>query len=268
MKITNMIGKKIRMERIMDRKTNRTVIAPMDHGVSIGPVKGIINISETIEKIVHGGANAVLMHKGIVEQGHRGYGKDIGLIVHLSASTSLSPDPNNKVLVTSVEKAIQMGADAVSVHVNIGSKTEHHMLMELGDIAETCSQWGMPLLGMMYPRGQEIKDEDDVELVKHAARVGSELGVDIIKTNYTGDPDSFKKVVEGTLVPVVIAGGQKVETERELLEMVKDSLEVGGSGVAFGKNFFQYKSPEKITEAIFGVVHNDIDVETALKILK
>ncbi|MDR1721543.1 MAG: 2-amino-3,7-dideoxy-D-threo-hept-6-ulosonate synthase, partial [Methanobrevibacter sp.] len=216
-----MIGKKIRLERIFDRKTKRTVIAPMDHGVTIGPIAGITNMSKTIDSIRNGGANAVLMHKGIVNQGHRGYGSDIGLIVHLSASTSLSPDPNNKVLVTSVEKAIQLGADAVSVHVNIGAETEAKMLQELGEIAETCGQWGIPLLAMMYPRGQKIENEHDVELVKHAARVGSELGVDIVKTNYTGSPESFEEVVEGAIVPVVIAGGPKVNTNRELLEMVR-----------------------------------------------
>ena len=171
-------------------------------------LKSIIDIDKTVESISQGGADAILMHKGIVEQGHRGYGKDIGLIVHLSASTSLAPNPNNKVIVTSVEKAIQLGADAVSVHVNLGSETD--------------------------PRGQKVENEHDVELVKHAARVGSELGVDIVKTNYTGDPDSFKEVVEGALVPVVIAGGPKVDTDEELLQMVKDSIEVGGAGVAFG----------------------------------
>ena len=153
-----MIGKRIRLERIIDRKTKRSVIAPMDHGVSSGPIKGIVQIDETIEQISKGGANAVLMHKGIVSSGHRGYGSDLGLIIHLSASTSLSPDPNNKILVTTVEKAIQLGADAVSVHVNIGSKTEPKMLKELGEISETCSQWGIPLLAMMYPRGQKIQN--------------------------------------------------------------------------------------------------------------
>lgn len=263
-----MIGKKIRIERIINRKTRRTVIAPMDHGVSIGPVKGIVNMDETIDEISRGGADAVLMHKGIVQQGHRGYGKDIGLIIHLSASTSLSPDPNNKVLVTSVEKAIQLGADAVSVHVNIGSNNEATMLEELGETAEKCSQWGIPLLAMMYPRGEKVVDEHDVAMVKHAARVGSELGVDIIKTNYTGDPDSFKDVVDSALVPVVIAGGPKVETDEELLEMVKNSVEVGGAGVAFGRNLFQAKAPGKITRAISKVVHNDMEVKEALKILK
>ena len=263
-----MIGKKIRLERIFNRNTGRTVIAPMDHGVSSGPIKGIINIDDTVEEISQGGADAILMHKGIVQRGHRGYGKDIGLIVHLSASTSLAPDPNNKVTVTSVEKAIQLGADAVSVHVNLGSATESEMLQELGEIAETCDYWGIPLLAMMYPRGQKVENELDVEFVKHAARVGSELGVDIVKTNYTGDPDSFKEVVEGALVPVVIAGGPKVETDEELLTMVKDSLSVGGAGVAFGRNLFQAENPGKITKAISEVVHNDLEVEEALKLLK
>ena len=262
-----MIGKKIRLERILNRKNNRTVIAPMDHGVSSGPLKGIIDIDKTIEEISQGGADAVLMHKGIVGHGHRGYGKDIGLIIHLSASTSLAPDPDKKVIVTSVEKAIQLGADAVSVHVNIGSEYEGEMLQELGEIAETCSYWQIPLLAMMYPRGQKVTDEHDVEMVKHAARVGSELGVDIVKTNYTGDPDSFKEVVDGALCPVVIAGGPKVETDKQLLEMVKDSLEVGGAGVAFGRNLFQAKNPGKITRAISEVVHNDMEVEEALKFL-
>ena len=263
-----MIGKKIRLERIINRHTGRTVIAPMDHGVSDGPMKGIIDIDKTVESISQGGADAILMHKGIVEQGHRGYGKDIGLIVHLSASTSLAPNPNNKVIVTSVEKAIQWGADAVSVHVNLGSETESEMLQELGEISETCSYWGIPLLAMMYPRGQKVENEHDVELVKHAARVGSELGVDIVKTNYTGDPDSFKEVVEGALVPVVIAGGPKVDTDEELLQMVKDSIEVGGAGVAFGRNLFQAENPGKITKAISEVVHNDLEVNEALKFLK
>lgn len=263
-----MIGKKIRLERIINRHTGRTVIAPMDHGVSNGPMKGIIDMDKTVESISQGGADAILMHKGIVEQGHRGYGKDIGLIVHLSASTSLAPNPNNKVIVTSVEKAIQLGADAVSVHVNLGSETESEMLQELGEISETCSYWGIPLLAMMYPRGQKVENEHDVELVKHAARVGSELGVDIVKTNYTGDPDSFKEVVEGALVPVVIAGGPKVDTDEELLQMVKDSIEVGGAGVAFGRNLFQAENPGKITKAISEVVHNDLEVNEALKFLK
>ncbi len=91
------IGKQIRMERIRDRKSGNSLIIPVDHGISVGPIKGIINLADTIEKVAEGGANAVLMQKGMVPYGHRGYGRDVGLIVHMSASTSLGPDPNNKV---------------------------------------------------------------------------------------------------------------------------------------------------------------------------
>lgn len=262
-----MIGKRIRIERILNRKTGRCVIVPMDHGVSVGPIPGIIDMTDTINEVASGGANAVLMHKGMVGCGHRGYGKDIGLIIHLSASTSLGVDPDNKVLVTSVEKALKIGADAVSVHVNIGSEKEPEMLMKLGSIAEICDNWGMPLIAMMYPRGQNITNEHDVEVVKLAARAGAELGADIIKTNYTGDPDTFKEVVDGCPVPVVIAGGPMVETNRQLLEMVKNSVDVGGSGVAIGRNVFQAKSPQKTTRAIAGIVHENLDIDEALKIL-
>lgn len=262
-----MIGKIIRMERIINRETGRTVIVPMDHGVSIGPVPGLLDMTQIIDQVATGGANAVLIHKGIVVTGHRGYGRDIGLIVHLSASTSLGPDPNHKVLVTSVEKALKLGADAVSVHVNVGSEREPEMLLKLGTVAETCDEWGIPLIAMMYPRGKKIKDEHDPEVVKLAARAGAELGADIIKTNYTGDPDTFKEVVEGCPVPVVIAGGPKVETEEELLQMVKDSVEAGGAGVAIGRNIFQAESPENMTKAIAAIVHDEIEVDEALKML-
>jgi len=209
----NNIGKAIRMERIIDRKTRRTVIVPLDHGITVGPIPGLIDLRETVDKVAEGGANAVLGHMGLPLHGHRGYGKDIGLIIHLSASTNLGPDPDHKVMVTTVEDAIKIGADAVSIHINVGAEDEAEMLMDLGSVARLCDHWGMPLLAMMYPRGSKVKSEHNVEYVKHAARVGAELGVDFIKTNYTGTPDTFKEVVRGCQIPVVIAGGGRRWTQ-------------------------------------------------------
>src|SRR5512136_914804 len=128
----NSVGKAIRLERIIDRKTRRTVIVPMDHGMTVGPIPGLIDLPSTVDKVAEGGANAVLGHMGLPLYGHRGYGHDIGLIIHLSASTSLGPDPNNKVLVTRVEDAIKVGADAVSIHINVGAEDEAEMLRDLG----------------------------------------------------------------------------------------------------------------------------------------
>jgi predicted phospho-2-dehydro-3-deoxyheptonate aldolase len=263
-----MIGKQIRIERIMNRDTGRTVIVPMDHGTTVGPIRGLENMRETVAKMVSGGANAILMHKGMVVAGHRGGGRDIGLIVHVSAGTSLSPDPIAKVVVCTVEEAIKLGADAVSIHVNLGAPTDSDMLRDFGTVSERCMLWGIPLLAMVYTRGEKIKSEYDVNLVKHAARVGAELGADIVKVNYTGSPDTFREVVEGCPVPVVIAGGEKVETDEELLEMVAGALKAGASGASIGRNAFQHVDPEGMVKAITMMVHGGASVKDSKRFLE
>ncbi|ODS42122.1 MAG: fructose-bisphosphate aldolase [Candidatus Altiarchaeales archaeon IMC4] len=250
-----MIGKNIRMERIFDRNSKNTVIVPMDHGISMGPIAGLEDMSKAINDIADGGANAVLLHKGIVTAGHRGYGKDIGLIVHMSAGTPLGPDPNARTLVTSVKEAVRLGADAVSVHINIGGDSEQEMLQDLGMVAEECSEYGMPLLAMMYARGKKIENEFDGKVIAQVARIGAELGADIIKTVYTGDKDSFRRVIKGCPVPVVIAGGPKMGSEQELLKMIKDAMDCGARGVSIGRNVFQAADRVELTKKIGGIVH-------------
>jgi fructose-bisphosphate aldolase/2-amino-3,7-dideoxy-D-threo-hept-6-ulosonate synthase len=261
------IGKRVRMERIMDRKSGNTVIIPLDHGISLGPIKGLANLSNMVDKVAEGGANAVLQQKGMVRHGHRGYGRDVGLIIHMSASTALGPDPNDKVQVCCVEEALKMGADAVSVHINVGSETEADQLKILGSVSERCDFWGMPLVAMMYPRGNKISNSNAVEVVAHAARAGAELGADLIKTNYTGDPESFRAVVEGCPVPVVVAGGPKTDTDMQFLEMVHGAIEAGGRGVAIGRNVFQHQDPVKMTKALSAIVHKGANPQEAAQIL-
>jgi predicted phospho-2-dehydro-3-deoxyheptonate aldolase len=262
-----MIGKKIRLERIIDRNSGKTVIVPMDHGVTVGPIEGLADMRATVSKIVAGGANAILMHKGVVRAGHRAAGRDVGLIIHLSGGTAMSPDPNAKEMVCTVEEAIKLGADAVSVHINLGAETDKEMLGQLGFVSERCLQWQMPLVAMMYSRGPKIKDEFDVANVKHAARVGAELGADIVKVSYTGSVDSFREVVEGCPVPVVIAGGAKMDSDEDIFKMVDDALKAGATGVSIGRNAFQHKKPDKMVEALCKMVREGAGVEEAAKVL-
>ncbi|MBD3255416.1 MAG: fructose-bisphosphate aldolase [Candidatus Lokiarchaeota archaeon] len=259
------IGKAIRMERIFDRNSKRTIIIPMDHGMSVGTIKGLEDLAKMIDKVAMGGANAVLEHSGMVGAGHRQYGKDIGLIIHLSAATMLAPDPNRKVLVCSVERSLKMGADAVSIHINIGADEEPEMLIDAHNVVEKSREWGIPLLAMMYPRGKEIKDENDPEVVNIAVRVGAELGADIVKTNYTGDIESFEYIVKSVHTPVIIAGGPKMDTIPDLLGVVYDSIQAGGAGVAFGRNVFQSKDPTMLVKAIAKIVHKNYTVEEVMK---
>ncbi len=240
----------------------------MDHGVTVGPIAGLADMRETVSKVVAGGANAILMHKGMVGAGHRGTGRDVGLIIHLSAGTAISPDPNAKELVCTVEEAIKLGADAVSVHINLGAETDNQMLRQLGYVSRNCSEWQMPLVAMMYTRGPKIKDEFDVKNVKLAARVGAELGADIIKVPYTGSIDSFKEVVQGCPVPVVIAGGPKMGSDEDIFKMVEGALKAGADGLSIGRNAFQHEKPSKMIEALCKMVHQGAGVDDAVKHLQ
>jgi fructose-bisphosphate aldolase/2-amino-3,7-dideoxy-D-threo-hept-6-ulosonate synthase len=256
-------GKTRRLRKII-QKDNRTVIVPMDHGVTIGPVQGITSMQTITDQLIKGRVDAILVHKGIA----RNIEVDgAGLIVMLSGASNLSPNPNAKVQVCSVQEAVRLGADAVSVHVNVGAQDEDKMLANLGKVAEECEAFGMPLLAMMYPRGPKIVSEHDVHVVAHAARIGAELGADIIKTNYTGSIESFKTVAESCPVPVVIAGGPKCKSPQEVLQTTSDALQGGAAGLSIGRNVFQCDSPTQITRALSAIVHEGASVEQATKIL-
>jgi class I fructose-bisphosphate aldolase len=261
------LGKLVRLERIINRDTKRTIIIPMDHGTTVGAIDGLIDMPEAVDDMAKGGADAVLMHKGLVRCGHRKSGKDMGLIVHLSASTSLSPLSNTKTLVGTVEEAITLGADAVSVHINLGDDNERDMLNDFGRTSTACAKWGMPLLAMVYARGPKIANGYDPALIAHCARVGVELGADIVKVPYTGDLDSFADVVHACCVPVVIAGGERMESTTEFLQMVHDSLRAGGAGLSVGRNVFQHPRRVDLVRAIRALVHEDCTVAQALAIL-
>lgn len=256
-------GKKRRLTRIF-QEDDRTVIVPMDHGVTIGPCYGIVNMQNTVNQLIKGNADAILIHKGIAKNVNF---SDAGLIVMLSGASNLGPNPNNKVQVCSVQEAVRLGADGVSVHINVGAPDEDKMLIKLGKVADECEIYGMPLLAMMYPRGPKILNEHAPDVVAHAARLGAELGADIIKTNYTGDIDSFRAVIECCPVPVVIAGGPKAKTAQDTLQTTFEAIKAGGAGLSIGRNIFQHENPALMVKALSAIVHQGASVEYAVKLL-
>jgi fructose-bisphosphate aldolase / 2-amino-3,7-dideoxy-D-threo-hept-6-ulosonate synthase len=224
----------------------------MDHGISNGPIPGLENIHSVIYQCEKAGLTCVLVNKGIIKTLPRAI--DIGLIVHLSGSTSIGPAPNRKVLMSTVEEALRLGADAVSVHINIGAKEEPEMLYNLGMISDKCDEWNIPLIAMMYPRGETIRNQYDPEIVAHTARIGAEAGADIVKSVYTGEVNSFRKVVKSCPVPIVIAGGPKAKTDKDIVEMCFGAMEAGAKGVTFGRNIFQHRNPPAIIHALSNII--------------
>ncbi|MEM0117149.1 MAG: 2-amino-3,7-dideoxy-D-threo-hept-6-ulosonate synthase [Conexivisphaerales archaeon] len=256
------MGKAVRLSRIT--KSGRMLCIPADHSFTVGPIRGLENPNELIRKVASAGATCFLAHKGVLKSLESSEG--LGLILHLSASTSIGMSPNRKVIVSGVEEAIRIGADAVSVHVNIGCKEEPEMLQNLGELADKCDEFQLPLVAMMYARGEMIKEPVDPEVIAHVARIGSDAGADIVKTVYTGSYETFREVVRRCQAPVVLAGGPKVDSDKQLLDITYDAMRAGAMGVAFGRNVFQHRDPQLIVKMLARVVFEGLKPEESIEV--
>jgi len=242
------------------------VIVPMDHGITLGPVRGLVDLESTVDAVTRGGADAVLTQRGVASRVHPNT-NDAGYIVHCNASTDIGPDERDKRVTATVEDAVRAGADAVSLHLNVGSEYEPDQIEQLADLTREAERLGMPVLAMTYARGHDVREDDPeafADDLGHAVRLGEELGADVLKTAYSGTTETFERVVESTRLPVLIAGGSR-GTDEETLRMVRGAMDAGAAGVSMGRSIFQHEDPEAITEAISAVVHDDAAASAALE---
>lgn len=259
-----MNGKLIRLKQLFHSRNNRTCIVPIDHGTTLGAIEGLENSFDTMQQLIDGGANAVVLHKGmlnrVVEYPELVKGN---YLLHLSASTCLGDFQSLKINVGSVLEGVSMGALGISVHVNLGSKYEPQMLSDFGKVAEECYRYGMPLLAMVYVQN----DQYNAEKVAHAARLAQEIGADLVKIDYPGSVEGVRKVVDGTQIPVLIAGGLKSDNPDEILVKINDAIQGGASGVSIGRNVFQHPKPQRITEVICNMIHHDWTLDQCIESL-
>ncbi|WP_105970639.1 2-amino-3,7-dideoxy-D-threo-hept-6-ulosonate synthase [Streptomyces geranii] len=246
-------GKALRLARLSRAGDGRYLFVPLDHSVSDGPIVSAAGFPELVTDIAAGGADAVVVHKGRARLIPPAVLTGTGLVVHLSASTNAGPDADAKVLVGDVEECVRLGADAVSVHVNIGSDTEAGQLSDLGAVAAACDRWGMPLIAMVYPRGPRVDDPTRPELVAHAVSVAADLGVDIVKTVLAAPPERMAEVVESSPLPIVVAGGGG--TEASLEAFAASALSAGCAGLAVGRRVFTSPSPRRVVQQLAAIVH-------------
>ncbi|MFF2963483.1 class I fructose-bisphosphate aldolase family protein [Streptomyces sp. NPDC057963] len=247
-------GKSLRTRRLMS-EAGRSLIVPMDHGISVGATTGLRDIAATVEQVSDGGANGVVLHKGLVPTVQGSLRPETALIVHMSASTSLGAHINRKVAVCTVAEAVRLGADAVSLHINAGTETEPEQIVDTAKIAEECALWGVPLLAMVYVRSSP-EDEHNPVKVGHAARMAAELGADLVKCHYTGDPETFSRIVEGCPVPILIAGGAAHGDVRKLFTTVAEALDAGAAGVSMGRNIFESPDTTALTRHLGKLIHH------------
>ena len=267
------VGKARRLDRLLVGEKRRAVLVPVDDSLISGPFDGLQDLRTIANSLSRGRPDSVIAFGGFLRLCHNELG-GVPTILNITAST-LRSGHTHKRAVGGVADAVAVGADAVAVHANIGSANEGDMLVTIARTARECEHYGLPLLAIMYPRtegGAEGHSYDDLrrenpeeygKLVAHACRVGLELGADLVKTQYTGTPASFRGVVEACApIPVVVAGGPALPP-REAFELARGALSVGAAGVSFGRNVFSRPSPTRWIEALRMVVHDGASVDAA-----
>lgn len=246
----------LRLRRLHHHSEAGLMVTPLDHSVSDGPlVPRGSSLDRLVGQLAAGGADAIVLHKGSVRLLDPSRLDRMSLIIHLSASTAQAADPDAKYLVTGVEEALALGADAVSVHVNVGSTDERQQIADLGRVSRDCERWNLPLLAMMYARGPGVTDPQDVELIRHAVTVAADLGADLVKTVCPRSVADLLDVTAACPVPVLVAGGAARGSEDQVMDFVRNALAGGAAGVAMGRNIFQSADPRQLTRRVAALVH-------------
>ncbi len=247
------------------RPDGRAFIVAFDHGMIDGPAKGIEQPAELLRQIAAGGADAILTTYGTAEK----FAEEIeplGLIMRLDGGGTKLGKMGPGSVFYSIEDALRIGADAIGISAFPGAPEEEDSLRSLAMAVGEAHAWGLPVMGEMVPGGFDSPDHmRTAESIAIAARVGAELGADWVKIPYA---PGFEAVTSTCYVPAVILGGAKKGSEREMLEKIRTGLDVGAKGVAIGRNIFQADNPKAMVAAIAALIHENVSIDEAMKILK
>lgn len=266
-----MLGKEVRMSRLVNPKSNKMMAITVDHATSrgIAPLTGLHHVQDTIDKIILGRPDALTLTKGIAEHCMWNHAGEVAMLMKISNYSPVAPTKDT--IFGTVDEAIRMGADAVSMGCMTLGDFQGEQFEAIGRVSEECMRKGMPLIGHVYPKGESVKPEDRTawENIAYCVRSACELGMDIIKTTYTGDPESMAKVV--ATVPstfrIVIQGGDACKTLDDYLQMTRDAMDCGVGGVTMGRFVWDYKDVTALVIALRYIIHEGYSVKEAKELL-
>lgn len=266
-----MLGKEVRMSRLVNPKSNKMMAITVDHATSrgIALLTGLHHVQDTIDKIILGRPDAMTLTKGIAEHCMWNHAGEVAMLMKISNYSPVAPTKDT--IFGTVDEAIRMGADAVSMGCMTLGDFQGEQFEAIGRVSEECMRKGMPLIGHVYPKGESVKPEDRTawENIAYCVRSACELGMDIIKTTYTGDPDSMAKVV--ATVPstfrIVIQGGDACKTLDDYLQMTREAMDCGVGGVTMGRFVWDYKDVTALVIALRYIIHEGYSVKEAKELL-
>ena len=250
-----MNGTNRRLKRLFDKESGNSLILALDHGANEGMIDGLGSIQSILESLPASGVQGVILNKGLARHYGHLVPEDVNLIIQLNAGTRHGSPSYNKNLVCSISEALRLGADAVSMHVNIGNDLEDRMLVDLGEITNEAHLLGIPVLATVLAKGSQIVNEHDSSLVAHCIRIGAELGPDIVAVSYPSNGDTFQKAVAASPIPVLVTGGPLGQNLEGALNNTAKGLEAGCRGFCIGRNIFQTEKPIESMEKYAEITH-------------
>jgi fructose-bisphosphate aldolase/2-amino-3,7-dideoxy-D-threo-hept-6-ulosonate synthase len=263
-----MTGKAIRLKRVID-PAGVSVICALDHGMTSPTfLEPLADITSRAAETVAGGANVIMMSKGMIRIAEPAFSPTTSLALLLSASANPGGDRPEIVQIAEVEEALVLGADAVVLFTALGGDAEPSMIGILAGVGRECAALGMPFIAeaefpTTYASVEALKEQYGFEYLRRNVRLCAELGADIVKTNWPGDAEGFAKLVEAVNgIPVVLAGGSRLE-DAELLTRMEQAVAAGAIGCSVGRNIFMHRSPEAITRALSRVIRERWSAEKA-----
>ncbi|MCC6148076.1 MAG: fructose-bisphosphate aldolase [Anaerolineaceae bacterium] len=245
-----MVGKLRRLSRLFTGEKHRCLLSPLDHGGWLGPVKGLNRPRQIVEQVISGGANALLISPGFYRAVAPVVPSHTAIVLRVSMTAGLSEKGTQETPVATLETALAMDADAVAVSVFFGRDGDIEIYKWLGGLIDACRAFEMPVVAEMMP--PEVRSFD-ATAIAHAARIGMEIGADVIKTNYCGDREAFGEMVQSVPLPIIIAGGPSTGNVTTV-ELVQDAIAAGAAGVAIGRRVWQSDDPAVATRQIADIL--------------
>jgi len=250
-------GMRNRLSRIIRPSTGHSLVLPIDHGYFLGPTRRLEDPWKTVEPLLPY-TDALMLTRGILRSSINPK-IDTPIVLRVSGGTSIvGPSLSDEAITTSVVEAARLNAAAVSLSIFVGTEHEHQTLTNLAMLVDDCEDYGIPVLAVTAV-GKEL-EKRDARYLALCCRVAAELGARFVKTYYC---DEFEKVVEGCPVPLLIAGGPKMDTELDALRTAYEAIQAGAVGVVMGRNIWQNDNAVAMIKAIRAVIHEDATPEEA-----
>lgn len=260
------VGKTIRMNRIF-AEDGRAVMVAINHGMHMGASKGLTDMKTLLTDLTAEHPDSYTIHKGIaMRYGDIFAGKSALVVKSTNATRFFRPAETP---LTSVEEVVALGADAIAIGLSLADDDERAAMRHVGEVVAAAEKYGMPTVTHSYPCGNLLTDAErfSVENVSYAVRVSQELGVDIIKTFWTGSGSTFEKVVKiGSPNKVVISGGPRCETLRECFKMTREGIDAGAAGITYGRNIWEHEYPAAVLRGLVAIVHDGATIDQAMRI--